>query len=296
MLLRAQQQDRKYHEPAARADAEQARRGAADETDANAQQEIVERHDRPNLSLYKTNVCFICKMAAAVKSAVEARFTSAFDVPRLAVARFRDPTGEWMPKVKPETLAARRDEILQAAEACFARQGFHQTTIQDVIRESGLSAGGIYGHFASKEDLIQAIGGSRHARDGALFGIAGKDSDPLQDLRAIARAFLGDLQQEQGLRSRRVALQLWAEALRDDVIREQVTSGIQKPIAAIADLLRRGQSLGLVDRSLKPRSIARAIVAMFQGFVLQRLWGEPLSTAEAMKMFDLFIAGLAARP
>jgi len=201
-----------------------------------------------------------------------------------------------MPKVKPETLAARRDEILQAAETCFARQGFHQTTIQDVIRESGLSAGGIYGHFASKEDLIQAIGESRHARDGALFAIASEDSDPLQDLRAIARAFLGDLQQEQGLRSRRVALQLWAEALRDDVIREQVTSGIQKPIAAIAGKLRRGQSLGLVDRSLKPRSIARAMVAMFQGFVLQRLWGEPYATAEAMKMFDLFIAGLAAKP
>lgn len=201
-----------------------------------------------------------------------------------------------MPKVKPETLAARRDEILQAAESCFARQGFHQTTIQDVIRESGLSAGGIYGHFASKEDLIQAIGESRHARDGALFVIASEDSDPLQDLRAIARAFLGDLQQEQGLRSRRVALQLWAEALRDDVIREQVTSGIQKPIAVIADILRRGQSLGLVDRSLKPRSIARAIVAMFQGFVLQRLWGEPFSTAEAMKVFDLFIAGLAKKP
>src|ERR1700678_830896 len=200
-----------------------------------------------------------------------------------------------MPKVKPETLAARRDEILQAAETCFARQGFHQTTIQDVIRESGLSAGGIYGHFASKEDLIQAIGESRHARDGALFAIASEDSDPLQDLRAIARAFLGDLQQEQGLRSRRVALQLWAEALRDDVIREQVTSGVQKPIAAIADKLRRGQSLVLVDRSLKPRSIARAMVAMFQGFVLQRLWGESLSTAEAMKMFDLFIAGLAGK-
>ena len=200
-----------------------------------------------------------------------------------------------MPKVKPETLAARRDEILQAAETCFARQGFHQTTIQDVIRESGLSAGGIYGHFASKEDLIQAIGESRHARDGALFAIASEDSDPLQDLRAIARAFLGDLQQEQGLRSRRVALQLWAEALRDDVIREQVTSGVQKPIAAIADKLRRGQSLGLVDRSLKPRSIARAMVAMFQGFVLQRLWGEPYATAEAMKMFDLFIAGLAGK-
>lgn len=46
-----------------------------------------------------------------------------------------------MPKLKPATMAARRDEILRAAEACFARQGFHQTTISDVIAEAGLSAG-----------------------------------------------------------------------------------------------------------------------------------------------------------
>ena len=75
-----------------------------------------------------------------------------------------------MPRVKPETSLARRDEILEAAEICFARQGFHQTTIRDVIRESGLSAGCIYGHFATKEDLIQAISERRHARDRAAAG------------------------------------------------------------------------------------------------------------------------------
>jgi AcrR family transcriptional regulator len=199
-----------------------------------------------------------------------------------------------MPKVKPETLAVRREEILRAAETCFARQGFHQTTIQDVIRESGLSAGCIYGHFSSKEDLIQAIGESRHAHDSALFAVKGDSDDPLQSLRAIARAFLGDLQKEHGLRARRVALQLWAEALRDDVIRDQVTSGIRQPIALIVDLLRRGQRSGAIDRAIQPRGAARALVAMFQGFVLQRLWGETVSTAEAMQAFGIFLAGLAA--
>jgi len=200
-----------------------------------------------------------------------------------------------MPKVKPETLAIRREEILQAAETCFARQGFHQTTIQDVIRESGLSAGCIYGHFTSKEELIQAIGESRHTHDSALLATKDADQDPLQRLRAIARAFLGDLQKEQGLRARRVALQLWAEALRDDVVRDQVTSGIREPIALIVDLLRRGQRSGAIDLAIRPRAAARAMVAMFQGFVLQRLWGETVSTAEAMHAFDIFLAGLAAK-
>jgi AcrR family transcriptional regulator len=200
-----------------------------------------------------------------------------------------------MPKVKPETLAARREQVLQAAETCFARQGFHQTTIQDVIRESELSAGCIYSYFASKEELIQAIGEDRHMRDSALLAAKDTETDPLESLRTIARAFLGDLQKEQGLRTRRVALLLWAEALRDEVICEQVTSGIRKPIAIIAKILRHGQRLGVIDRTIKPQTIARTMVSMFQGIVLQRLWGEPFSTAEAMKSFDAFLAGIAKR-
>lgn len=200
-----------------------------------------------------------------------------------------------MPKLKPATMAARRAEILQAAEACFARQGFHQTTIADVIAESGLSAGCIYGHFASKDELIQAIGEHRHGRDAALLAAARDIPDPLEGLRAIARASLADMQKEEGLRSRRIALQLWAEALRDDAIREQVTEGVRKPIVLIAELLQRAQRLGVVDRAVNPRSIARTMVAMFQGFVLQRLWGEPFSPAEAMAGLEVLLAGLAPR-
>ncbi|MGJ4930803.1 TetR/AcrR family transcriptional regulator [Bradyrhizobium sp. HKCCYLS2038] len=200
-----------------------------------------------------------------------------------------------MPKLKPESMAARRDEILQAAEICFARQGFHQTTIADVIAQSGLSAGCIYGHFAGKEQLIQAIGEHRHARDAALLAVARDSSDPLDALRAIARASLADMQKDEGLRSRRIALQLWAEALRDDAIRGQVTDGVRKPVALIAELLQRGQRLGLIDRAVNARSMARTMVAMFQGFVLQRLWGEPFSPSEAMASFEVLLSGLAPR-
>jgi len=200
-----------------------------------------------------------------------------------------------MPKLKPETMTARRDQILQAAAACFARQGFHQTTIADVIAESGLSAGCIYGHFAGKEDLIQAIGEQRHARDAALLAVARDSSDPLDGLRAIARAALADMQKEDGLRSRRIALQLWAEALRDDAIRRQVTEGVHRPVVLITELLQSAQRLGVIDGAIDPRSMARTMVAMFQGFVLQRLWGEPFSSSEAMAAFEALLSGLAPR-
>jgi AcrR family transcriptional regulator len=200
-----------------------------------------------------------------------------------------------MPKVKPETSQARRDEILEAAETCFARQGFHQTTIRDVIQQSGRSAGCIYGYFSTKEDLIRAMGERRHARDAALLSPGDKSADPITLLRAIAREFLTDLASEDGLRTRRVALQLWAEALRNDEIKAQVTGGIHVPIAAIAALVQRGQRLGLIDKKLNPSSIARMMVSMFQGYVLQRVWDEPFKAKAALEAFDIVLRGLAPR-
>ena len=198
-----------------------------------------------------------------------------------------------MPRVKPETSLARRDEILQAAEICFARQGFHQTTIRDVIRESGLSAGCIYGHFATKEDLIEAISERRHARETALLASRDEGMDPIATLRAIARDFLMDLQKEEGLRTRQVGLQLWAEALRNEAIHDQVVSGVHAGIPMISKLLQRGQRLGVVSKKIDPPTIARTIIAMFQGIVLLRVWGEPLKVPSALAAFDVLLRGLA---
>ncbi|SDS85933.1 TetR/AcrR family transcriptional regulator [Bradyrhizobium canariense] len=198
-----------------------------------------------------------------------------------------------MPKVKPETSLARRDEILEAAEICFARQGFHQTTIRDVIRESGLSAGCIYGHFATKEDIIHAMGERRHARDAMLLSPRDESMDPIATLRAVAREFLMDLQKEDGLRIRKVGLQLWAEALRSKEVHSQVIAGVHVPISTIIKLLQRGQRLGTVSKKIDPAIIARTIVSMAQGFVLQRVWGEPFEAAAALQGFDTLLRGLA---
>ena len=62
-----------------------------------------------------------------------------------------------MPRVSEAHLAARRQQILAAARVCFLRNGFHQTSMQDVIREAGLSVGAVYRYFPSKTDLITAL-------------------------------------------------------------------------------------------------------------------------------------------
>ncbi len=62
-----------------------------------------------------------------------------------------------MPKLKPGTQQARREHILDQAELCFARAGFHRTTMQDICKEAGVSPGALYVYFPSKEALIAGI-------------------------------------------------------------------------------------------------------------------------------------------
>ena len=62
-----------------------------------------------------------------------------------------------MPKLKPDIQRARREHILDAAEHCFARAGFHRTTMHDICREAGVSPGALYVYFDSKEALIAGI-------------------------------------------------------------------------------------------------------------------------------------------
>ena len=98
-----------------------------------------------------------------------------------------------MPKVTEAHRAARRRQVLDAAAACFARQGFHRTTMRDIVSEADLSPGAVYGYFASKADIIEAIAAERHARERDLVLRASAQGDTAAILHQLARDFLGPL-------------------------------------------------------------------------------------------------------
>lgn len=62
-----------------------------------------------------------------------------------------------MPKLAPETHSAKRTHILDAAERCFARSGFHRATMNEICKEARVSPGAFYVYFASKEELIAGL-------------------------------------------------------------------------------------------------------------------------------------------
>src|SRR5262245_36446294 len=91
-----------------------------------------------------------------------------------------------MPKVSEEHRAARRKQIVDAGRHCVADQGFHKTTMNDVIRESGLSAGAVYGYFKSKNEIVAAIADDALDNVDEVFSklLTDPDLSPVTALRA----------------------------------------------------------------------------------------------------------------
>src|SRR6188474_1076875 len=69
--------------------------------------------------------------------------------------------------------ADRRDEILSAAQRCFVRSGFHQTSMQEICAEAGMSAGNLYRYFPSKEAIIAGIAERDRADAAEQFAAVG---------------------------------------------------------------------------------------------------------------------------
>src|SRR3954453_11594943 len=95
-----------------------------------------------------------------------------------------------MPKVLPEYLETRRREILDAAAACFARRGFHQTTMQDICEETRLSPGAIYRYFASKEEIIEAMCDRNRTEDSEVIRAAVSAGTAQEAFNELTRIFL----------------------------------------------------------------------------------------------------------
>lgn len=179
-----------------------------------------------------------------------------------------------MPKVSQEHLDARRQQVLDAAAARFADAGFHRTSMQDIVRESGLSAGAIYRYFAGKGQIVRAIADDRHQREWSAILAATDPDDASKTLYQLSRLFFEPLRSTAERRSRRIGIEMWAEALHDPVVLETTREGVNEPLRLFRDVLSAAQQKGEFTRHVDPEAMGRVMIALFQGFVLQLAWDD----------------------
>lgn len=197
-----------------------------------------------------------------------------------------------MPKITEAQRETRRQQILDAALRCFSRDGFHNTTTADIVRESGVSQGTLYLYFTTKDDIVVALGEDRHQREALLSAIAQAEQDPVQGLIAFIEMHGRGLTDPARIDGRRVGVQGWAEALRNPRIRDSVVGGLVQVREVLARLIARGQDAGQIRPEIEPQAMAQVLIAVYEGLVLQDAWGQAIELSEVGRVMRAMIAGL----
>jgi len=174
-----------------------------------------------------------------------------------------------MPRVSQAHLDARRRQILDAARRCFVRNGFHATSMQDVLGEANLSAGAVYRYFGSKDEIIAAIAAEAVAEVAGALDSAfdADDPPPLDEVLGAAFLAIRRVDADQGMA--RLALQVWSEAVRSPVLAGILKGEIARVRASLARLVGVYQDRGLMAADAPPEQVARVLVGLLPGFVFQ---------------------------
>jgi TetR/AcrR family transcriptional regulator, transcriptional repressor of aconitase len=195
-----------------------------------------------------------------------------------------------MPRISLARADARRRQIIEAALTCFARRGFHKTTMQDVVEQSGLSPGSIYCHFPGKQDIIVAVVEERHRRERALLQRAFETQGFAEAVDHLTGDFIAALRAPEERAWRRLSVQLWAESLHDQRLAVAVRDGVESPKRILARLVQRAKARGELPRTLDADATARLLIACFQGLVLQVTWDGNVDTQHCLTALKALIA------
>lgn len=197
---------------------------------------------------------------------------------------------------RPRVAAARADKreaILRAATAVFARRGFFNAQVADVARAANVAAGTVYLYFRGKDDLLVSLF-ERTMRENLAEGRAVLDgvADPVERLRRIARVHL-----ERVGRDRDLAIVTQVELRQSTKFMEQFSSSeLREYLGVIRDVVADGQRRGLFRSTLSPTLAAKvlfgALDEMATNWILSRRHYDLAADADAV--VDLFLHGVKA--
>lgn len=180
-----------------------------------------------------------------------------------------------MARVSQAHLDARRRQILDGAALCFARGGFHATSMQDVLKEIGLSAGAVYRYFSGKDELIGAIVGEvLEVLRQVCADAAVQTPPPLPDV-LVSRALTRLRETRPGVLDGgawaypRLIVQVWTEIPRNAGLAARVHTGHDAVRASWERVVTSYKAAGLIPRSADADAMARVMIALAQGFVAQ---------------------------
>lgn len=181
-------------------------------------------------------------------------------------------------KVSREQMAENRRRILDVASRLFRDKGFDAVSVAEVMKAVGLTHGGFYGHFSSKDDLVAQT----------LAHILAVDSDRGGDLRAYVGSYLSPRHRDNAAGGCPTAGLAAAIRHQSPAARSAMTEGLRSQIERI------GKALPASEAADRRRVAIGSWAAMVGAVILARAIDDPALSDEVLEQTRAWIdAGIS---
>lgn len=170
-------------------------------------------------------------------------------------------------KVSREQMAENRRRILDEAGRLFRDKGFEAVTVAEVMKAAGLTHGGFYGHFGSKDDLVAQT----------LAHVLAADAGGGGDLRAYVEDYLSPRHRDNCAGGCPTAALAAAIRHQTPAARSAMTAGLRSQID------RMGKALPELDAADRRRAAIGSFAAMVGAVVLARAIDDPTLSDEVLE-------------
>ncbi len=190
------------------------------------------------------------------------------------------------------TKAARREQIIKAAVACFARKGYHLTTMDDIVTESGLSKGSLYWHFKNKKDLlIKTMGWYFDQMVAEAEPILAQISDAVEQLKMVLQMFAQTTVSDDPLL--KIFIDFYAETRNDSDVHNELRKMMEPYFETIGGIIQQGIDDGKL-RAINARQMTGSLMAAFDGmFLYKMILGDMLDWQATTQQFsEIILAGI----
>jgi len=176
----------------------------------------------------------------------------------------------------------RKQRILDVAQRLVTRNGWRNTTLAQIAKESGVSAAGLLHHFESKEQLLHAVVDARDVDDDTH---ADRSGDLFEQ---IARAG------ERAVRAPELvgtySVLLVENLMPDAPLHERLLARQQAAVQIVTDLIRRGQASGRYRDDIDPALKAVQIVSLVNGMEISWLLDPSVPLQQALQEYARSLA------
>jgi AcrR family transcriptional regulator len=188
-----------------------------------------------------------------------------------------------VPKISAAQEQRRRDQILNASFACFARQGYRATSMEDIVRESGLSVGAIYTYFASKEDLFLALA-DRHTEQTLQYlnDVFRRPGPMAEKSREAVEYFFRNLSDDFSPIAR-IGREFWSEAPKSERLMERFGEHCARIRQFYHWLMEEGQRAGNLRPEVDVTAAAELLMALNEGVMTLHVAGIRTASLDALK-------------